>query len=93
MLFRSAFFEGIVLFAVLWLMRRKSPFDGALLAWYLIGYGAVRFFIEFVREPDAQLGFIFGPFSMGQLLCFMMIAGGALIYSIRRSATRSLEGK
>ncbi len=83
----EAFFEGLVLFALLWLMRRKSPFDGALFAWYLIGYGAVRFFIEFFREPDVQLGFVLGPFSMGQLLCFLMIAAGALIYAVRRSAT------
>jgi phosphatidylglycerol:prolipoprotein diacylglycerol transferase len=83
----EAFFEGIVLFAVLWLMRRKSPFDGALFAWYLIGYGVVRFFIEFFREPDVQLGFVLGPFSMGQLLCFLMIAAGVLFYAIRRSAT------
>jgi phosphatidylglycerol:prolipoprotein diacylglycerol transferase len=81
----EAFFEGIVLFAVLWLIRRKSPFDGALFAWYLIGYGAIRFFIEFFREPDVQLGLVLGPFTMGQLLCFLMIAAGALIYAIRRS--------
>jgi phosphatidylglycerol:prolipoprotein diacylglycerol transferase len=79
----EAFFEGIVL----WLIRRKSPFDGALFAWYLIGYGVARFFIEFFREPDVQLGFVLGPFSMGQLLCFLMIAAGAWIYAFRRSAT------
>ena len=83
----EAFFEGIVLFAFLWLIRRKSPFDGALFAWYLIGYGAIRFFIEFYREPDVQLGLVLGPFTMGQLLCFLMIAVGALIYAVRRSAT------
>ena len=85
----EAFFEGIVLFTILWLIRRKSPFDGALFAFYLMGYGAIRFFIEFYREPDAQLGFVFGPFSMGQLLCFAMIAAGAAIYGVRRLATRS----
>mgnify|MGYP001764654908 CR=1 FL=1 len=37
---------------------------------------AIRFFIEFYREPDAHLGFVLGPFSMGQLLCFAMIAAG-----------------
>ncbi|MEW6333897.1 MAG: prolipoprotein diacylglyceryl transferase, partial [Thermodesulfobacteriota bacterium] len=39
----EALFEGIILFVVLWLIRRKTPFEGALLAWYLIGYGTVRF--------------------------------------------------
>ncbi len=89
----EAFFEGIVLFAVLWLIRRKSPFDGALFAFYLIGYGAIRFFIEFYREPDAQLGFVLGPFSMGQLLCFGMIAAGGMIYAIRRSSTAERAGE
>jgi phosphatidylglycerol:prolipoprotein diacylglycerol transferase len=83
----EAFFEGIVLFAVLWLIRRKSPFDGALFAFYLIGYGAVRFCIEFFRQPDAQLGFVLGPFSMGQLLCFLMIAAGGCIYLYRQGVT------
>ncbi len=85
----EAFFEGIVLFALLWLIRRKSPFDGALFAFYLMGYGMIRFVIEFYREPDAQLGFVLGPFSMGQLLCLLMIAAGAIVYLYRRSATRA----
>jgi phosphatidylglycerol:prolipoprotein diacylglycerol transferase len=88
----EAFFEGIVLFAVLWLIRRRSPFDGALVALYLIGYGAVRFFIEFYREPDAQLGFVLGPFTMGQILCIVMIAAGALLYAVR-NATAAGKGK
>jgi phosphatidylglycerol:prolipoprotein diacylglycerol transferase len=83
----EAFFEGIVLFAFLWMIRRKSPFDGALLAFYLIGYGAIRFFIEFFREPDVQLGLVLGPFTMGQLLCFLMIAVGAVIYAVRSVVT------
>ena len=83
----EAFFEGIVLFAVLWSIRKKSPISGALFAFYLIGYGAIRFFIEFFREPDAQLGFVLGPFSMGQLLCLLMIGAGAAIYALRRAAT------
>jgi phosphatidylglycerol:prolipoprotein diacylglycerol transferase len=82
----EAFFEGIVLFAVLWMIRKKSPFDGALFAFYLIGYGLIRFFIEFFREPDAQLGFVLGPLSMGQILCFLMIAAGGWIYGSRRAA-------
>jgi phosphatidylglycerol:prolipoprotein diacylglycerol transferase len=49
-----------------------------------IGYGTVRFFIEFTRQPDPQLGFILGPFSMGQILCASMILSGLLIIAIRR---------
>ncbi|MBN1664198.1 MAG: prolipoprotein diacylglyceryl transferase [Deltaproteobacteria bacterium] len=80
----EAFFEGIVLFVILWSIRRKSPFDGFLLAMYLIGYGAFRFFLEFFREPDMQLGFIFAGLSMGQMQCIGMILAGFMIYLWRK---------
>ncbi len=85
----EAFFEGMVLFVVLWLLRKKSPFPGFLSAAYLFGYGFVRFFIEYVREPDAQLGFVFLNFSMGQILCFIMIVAGVVVFLVNRPADRS----
>jgi phosphatidylglycerol:prolipoprotein diacylglycerol transferase len=57
----------------------KMP-KGAMLALYLIGYGTVRFFIEYFRQPDAHLGFVFLSFSMGQILCSLMIAGGIFLF-------------
>ncbi len=72
----EAFFEGIFLFCILWFTRRLPKPAGVSLGMYLLGYGLVRFFIEFFREPDAHIGFILGSFSIGQLLCFMMIAAG-----------------
>jgi phosphatidylglycerol---prolipoprotein diacylglyceryl transferase len=75
----EAFCEGILLFAVLWFLRRRVKTRGAMLGIYLIGYGLVRFCIEFARQPDDQLGFVFRSFSMGQLLCTAMILGGAMI--------------
>ena len=80
----EAFFEGIVMFVILWALRKKSPYPGFLSGLYLLGYGFVRFFIEFFREPDAHLGFVFLDFSMGQVLCFvMMIAGVAVMVQAR----------
>jgi phosphatidylglycerol---prolipoprotein diacylglyceryl transferase len=79
----EALFEGIVLFAILWTLRKKFSFTGAIFAIYIMGYGTIRFFIEFFREPDAHLGFVFGPFSMGQLLCLAMIVTGIAIYRFR----------
>jgi len=76
----EAFFEGIFLFAVLWSIRKSRAPRGAMLAFYLIGYGMVRFFIEFFREPDAHLGFIVSFFSMGQLLCAGMIVAGVILF-------------
>lgn len=80
----EAFFEGIVLFVILWSIRKKSPFDGFLLSMYLIGYGAFRFFLEFFREPDFHLGFIWVGLTMGQLLCILMILAGFTIYIWRK---------
>ena len=76
----EAFFEGIFLFIILWSIRKFKVPKGAMLALYVIGYGTVRFFIEYFREPDAHLGFIFLSFTMGQLLCAAMIAGGMGLY-------------
>jgi len=88
----EAFFEGVILFIVLWAVRRRSPFDGFLFALYLIGYGMVRFFIEFLREPDAQLGFIFAYLTMGQILCIIMILAGLAVYGYRRRSALKPAG-
>ena len=64
-----------------------------MLAFYLIGYGGFRFFIEFVREPDAHLGFIFFHLSMGQLLCIAMILTGGLFYWIMVRRFKQAGGK
>jgi len=88
----EAFFEGVLLFVVLWALRKKRPFEGAFLAYYLIGYGAVRFFIEYVREPDAHLGLYFGLITMGQILCLAMIlAGLAFYFFLRPKGAASLK--
>ena len=76
----EAFFEGVFLFAVLWSIRKIKMPKGVMLAFYLIGYGVVRFFIEYFREPDAHIGFVLFSFSMGQILCASMIAGGIFLY-------------
>jgi phosphatidylglycerol:prolipoprotein diacylglycerol transferase len=39
-----------------------------------------RFFLEFFREPDPQMGFIIGPFTMGQVLCSIMVAAGIALF-------------
>lgn len=83
----EAFFEGIVLFIVLWMVKNRITMRGAMLALYLMGYGLVRFFIEYARQPDAHLGFVFLSLSMGQLLCLAMILAGAGLLVILRTIT------
>jgi phosphatidylglycerol:prolipoprotein diacylglycerol transferase len=76
--------EGLLLFALLWSLRRPLAGRQALLAVYLMGYGLVRFVIEYFREPDAHLGFVWFTFSMGQVLCALMVLAGALLLALRR---------
>ncbi len=87
----EAFFEGIVLWAVIWFVfRKRKPWNGFLAAVYTLGYGLFRFIIEYFREPDEDLGFRFTKsgdaartylmesllnISTGQILCLLMIAG------------------
>jgi phosphatidylglycerol:prolipoprotein diacylglycerol transferase len=70
-------FEGIILFAVLYNLRRIPLLRDKMPCLYLMGYGIFRFFIEFFRRPDAHLGRIdlFGM-SRGQTLCSLMIITG-----------------
>ena len=53
----EAFFEGIILWLIIWFCRKHKKFDGMLGAIYAGGYGFFRFFIEYLREPDADLGY------------------------------------
>jgi phosphatidylglycerol:prolipoprotein diacylglycerol transferase len=79
-LYESAL-EGGILFLILWFCKdnKRLP-NGGLLALFLAIYGAFRFFVEFFREPDPQLGFVLGPFSMGQVLCALMIITGVVLW-------------
>ncbi len=75
----EALMEGLVLFTLLWYLRQKPFKDGMMVVFFLIFYGTFRFFLEFFRAPDAQLGFIFGFLTMGQILCLAMILAGILL--------------
>jgi phosphatidylglycerol:prolipoprotein diacylglycerol transferase len=83
-LYESAL-EGGVLFLILWFLKDKKIPTGGLLAVFLSVYGVFRFFVEFFREPDPQLGFIIDHFSMGQVLSSFMIVGGIILFLLLRS--------
>ena len=80
--------EGLILFILLWNLRnipwqQKKFFPhGSILALFLIFYGFFRIIIENFREPDAQIGFILGKITMGQLLSSAMILLGLVIWVI-----------
>lgn len=73
------FFEGILLFLILWIYKDRKKRDGDVFALFLILYGLFRIFCELFREPDSQLGYIFGLLSMGQILSLCMIAAGIVL--------------
>lgn len=103
----EAFFEGIVLWLVMWfIFRKRNLIRGARIAIYVVGYGLVRFFIEYLREPDIGIGFpikfvdIANPtyrfltpwnFTTGQILNVLMIIGGILFLVIRQSKRKNEE--
>lgn len=76
----EALFEGVILFVFLWSIRNKKTLANFSFSLYLIGYGFVRFFIEFFREPDPQLGFVLSRLTMGQVLCLIMIIVGFIVF-------------
>ena len=86
----EAFFEGIILFIVLWSLRKKRYFDGFISGLYLVGYGAFRFVVEFARQPDHVSGLIFGGLSIGQIFCMSMVVSGIVAMLIIRS--RAMRG-
>jgi phosphatidylglycerol:prolipoprotein diacylglycerol transferase len=102
----EAFFEGIVLWAILWLLlRRHRPYKGFLLGCYLIGYGLARFAIEYFRLPDPEIGYIIQltpierpsyqvslvNFTTGQVLSAIMVAAGFFLLVLFHR--RSIRGR
>lgn len=85
----EAILEGLVIFIVLYSLSRMNPPRprGTFLGLFLIMYGIFRFVIEFVREPDVQLGYLWGGWlTMGQVLSMPLILTGVvlLVYAVRK---------
>jgi phosphatidylglycerol---prolipoprotein diacylglyceryl transferase len=91
----EALLEGLVLFLILWSIK-ANPWQptkssgwphGVMLALFLGLYGSFRFMVEFVREPDPQIGLLGSAFSMGQVLCLLMLCAGIVLWLGRKTAT------
>ena len=81
------FFEGLVLFMILWVFSKRQRPVGVISGLFLACYGFFRFSIEFMREPDQHLGLLSFGLSMGQWLCVPMIFIGLILVTraIRRN--------
>jgi phosphatidylglycerol:prolipoprotein diacylglycerol transferase len=84
----EAFLEGLLLFAIVRFMSRKSAVTGVPAWTFCAGYGLFRFIVEFFRQPDPQLGTFFGQLSMGQLLSLpMFLLGAFMVLRLLRCAS------
>jgi len=77
------FLEGVVLFTILWMLKDRIRTAGVLTSLFVTLYGVFRFTVEFFREPDPQLGFVLGPFTMGQILSATMVLTGVSLLCLR----------
>jgi phosphatidylglycerol---prolipoprotein diacylglyceryl transferase len=99
----EAFFEGFVLWLIVWfIVRKRKPYNGFVIAWYMIGYGVIRFFIEYARQPDQGIGypitlvhldnpgqFSWFNFTTGQILNVLLIAGAVVALAVFRARARA----
>jgi phosphatidylglycerol:prolipoprotein diacylglycerol transferase len=89
----EATLEGLVLFVVLWWFSSRPRPVMAVSGLFLLLYGAFRFAVEFVRQPDAHIGYLaFDWVTMGQVLTLPMLLGGALLLSIAYARRVSPSG-
>ncbi|MCM8757994.1 MAG: prolipoprotein diacylglyceryl transferase, partial [Candidatus Omnitrophica bacterium] len=80
----EAFFEGIFLFLILLAIHKRiKKIKGLVFCFYLLGYGILRFVIEYFRQPDPQLGFVVDSLTMGQILCLFMVITGICLGVLR----------
>ena len=91
----EAVLEGLVIFCVLFALSRKRPPrpQGTFLGAFLVLYGIFRFLIEFVREPDVQLGYLWGGWlTMGQVLSAPLLVAGIVLLIWAARTRRSQAG-
>ncbi len=82
----EGFLEGILIAILIYLYRKRRAFDGALIGIYGVMYGAARFIAEFWRQPDIQLGYLYGDWlTMGQIQSLIMILLSIALYFFIRS--------
>lgn len=90
----EAILEGLVIFAVLYAMSRRVPPrpQGTFMGMFLTLYGVARILVEFVRVPDAQLGYLLGPITMGQLLSLPLVVIGVALLVVAHRLGRPQVG-
>ena len=80
----EAILEGLVLFTILWSVRSRSLKPGDLSSFFLIGYGGLRFMVEFTCQTEQFWGGMLGWLSAGQVLSLIVIGVGVVGYALPR---------
>ena len=76
----EAFGEGLLLCFLLWRVRKNILQPARQTSLFVLFYSSIRFFLEFFREPDTQIGWVLGKFSMGQILCGLFFILGLILF-------------
>ena len=81
----EAILEGIILFLILMYFKKKNFLTkpGLISGIFLIFYSIFRFFVEFLREPDEQLGYLIFKLSMGQIISLIFLSIGIIIFYLK----------
>jgi phosphatidylglycerol:prolipoprotein diacylglycerol transferase len=81
----EAFLEGLILFLIMnFILFKKNYKIGVCSYMFLMFYGLFRIISEFFREPDMQIGYLYGQISMGMFLSIFMILAGVIIFIQKR---------
>ena len=81
----EAILEGIVLFMILNFMLSRNIKTSIATSYFLIFYSLFRFFVEFFRVPDEQIGFIFLNLTMGQIISLIFLSSGFYLLSTKKN--------
>ena len=79
----EAIFEGLILFIILNIYKKKLINPGLISSLFLMIYSIFRFFIEYTREPDNHLGLIIFKLSMGQIISLITLAFGIFLFYLK----------
>ena len=79
--------KNLFIFAALWMIKDKKLPKGFMFWTFVTLYGLLRTFMEFFRQPDEQVGFIFKYFTMGQMLSFpLFLIGAYMLFRLKRKS-------
>mgnify|MGYP001322373384 CR=1 FL=1 len=83
----EAFFEGIILFIIMLYFFKKNYLQnpGKISSLFLIFYSLFRFFVEFFRSPDPQIGYLILNLTLGQLISALFLIAGTLLFFLKKN--------